>query len=143
MSDVVIEREFKQALDVVYAFLSTTEHILKWWGPEGIIVKHHDMSFDSVGPWFSEMHGAEGAVYKVSGQVKAVNPPNSLEMTWAWHDDKDNRGHESNVRFELSPSENGGTKFKLIHTNLADDDSAKNHIEGWTSSLNRLEKFVN
>lgn len=77
MSDVTIEREFKQNQDTVFAFLSQTANILKWWGPEGVTVKFHDMSFGTIGPWFSEMHGAEGAVYKVSGIVKEVNSPTS------------------------------------------------------------------
>jgi uncharacterized protein YndB with AHSA1/START domain len=142
MSDVVIEREFKQAPDIVFAFLTQVENLLKWWGPEGITVPSHDLSLGEIGPWFSEMKGSKGEIFKVSGDVKSVVPPEYIEFTWAWHDDNDARGHESQVRFEVTPSPNGGSTFKVIHTNLADDESAKNHMGGWTSSINRLENAL-
>lgn len=143
MSEVVIEKKFKQSPDIVFAFLTQIDNILKWWGPEGVTVPVHNLSFSEKGPWFSEMRGSEGQKYKVSGEVKAVESPSFLELTWAWHDDDDVRGHESNVRFEISPAKDGGTSFKLIHTGFADEESAKNHFGGWMSSIGRLEKFVN
>jgi len=87
------------------------------------------------------MTNAEGDRYKVTGEVLALDPPNSVEFTWGWHDENDNRGHESRVRFEVTPDGVEGSLFKLQHTGLPDDEAATNHNTGWTSSLRKLENL--
>lgn len=79
----------------------------------------------------------------MSGIVTAINPPTSIEFTWGWHDENDVRGHESQVRFEVEPDGAGGTLFTLIHAELPDDESAANHMIGWTSALVKLERMAN
>ncbi len=65
-----------------------------------------------------------------------------MEFTWAWHDERDVRGHESTVRFEVSPGAAGGSVFTLIHSGLADEESAANHEAGWTATLTELERHA-
>ena len=142
MSILKIERQFPVDPAKVFAFVTQTENLLKWWGPEGMHVPEHKLSFAEPGPWMSVMANNEGGRYKVSGEVLSVDPPNFVELSWAWHDENDERGHESKVRFEVQPDDNGGTKFTLTHTNLADDESVANHNQGWTSSLVKLEQLA-
>lgn len=143
MSTVVIERHFKQSPDIVFSFLSQSDHILKWWGPEGGSVPEHSIDFGRLGPWYAKMMGADGQQYHVSGVVTAVDEPNSIEFSWGWNDENGNRGKESYVRFEVLASEQGGTDFKLSHRDLENDESAQNHMKGWTATIDRLENFVN
>jgi uncharacterized protein YndB with AHSA1/START domain len=37
----------------------------------------------------------------------------------------------------------GGTEVRLIHEKLPSEASRDRHTEGWTSVLDRLEKFFN
>lgn len=141
MPDVVLERTLNADINRVFAFVTQPENLTKWWGPEGMTVPEGDLDFSRVGPWDSVMMNSEGVRYTVSGTVTAVNAPNSVAFTWAWHDDQNQRGHESNVRIDLS-EQDGGTLFRLTHANLADEDSAKNHTQGWTSSLRKLEAMA-
>ena len=143
MTELRIERSFAADPETVFAFVTQTKHLLKWWGPKGMTVPEHDLDLSQPGPWSSVMVGGECNFHKVTGEVISVDPPNSVEFTWAWHDDDDQRGHDSKVRFEISGDGNGGTKFLLIHSGLEDEDSAKNHNTGWTSSLVKLERLVN
>lgn len=143
MSELRIERTFAVDPETVFAFVSKTEHLLKWWGPEGMSVSEHDLDLSRAGPWSSVMVNKDGGRYKVSGEVVKVDPPRSVEFTWGWHDDDDQRGHNSRVRFEISGDSAGGTRFLLIHSELADEDSVSNHNMGWTSSLVKLEKLAN
>ena len=87
------------------------------------------------------MVNAEGNRFKVSGEVTRIDPPKSVEFTWGWHDDQDVRCHESQVRFEVVARADGGARFVMIHSGLADDESAQMHNEGWTSSLRKLERL--
>lgn len=142
MTDLVITREFEAPQETVFAYVSETKNLLKWWGPEGMGVPDHQLAFDKTGPWMSVMTGAEGQRHKVSGQVTHVDPPNSVGFTWAWHDEDDKRGNKSHVTIKLAPGANGGTRFELSHVDLASDDAAANHEKGWTSSLRKLERLA-
>lgn len=94
------------------------------------------------GPWGSVMHGREGGRYKVTGEVLSVDPGRSVTFTWAWHDEDDQRGDESEVTFSVASDGSGGTDFVMLHRGLPDDDSANNHQEGWTSSLTKLLAYA-
>ncbi|MSU89760.1 SRPBCC domain-containing protein [Rhodobacteraceae bacterium 2CG4] len=139
MSDLTLTRFFRADRTRVFDHLTRTKLLLEWWGPEGLTVPVHALDFSRPGPWFSEMHAPDGAVYKVSGQVEHVDPPASVAFTWGWHDDAGQRGPESHVRFELH-ARDGGTELVLTHSGLADDAVAARHTEGWTSSLGKLER---
>lgn len=143
MSNVVIERHFKQPPDIVFSFLSQSDHILKWFGPDGGSLPEHSLNLGKLGPWHAKMVAGNGQKYHVSGDVTAVDEPNYIEFSWGWSDEDGNRGPESHVRFEVSISDQGGTNFKLSHRDLENDESAQNHTMGWKSSLGRLEKLVN
>ena len=141
MNDLVMERIFPCDPSMVFDHISRPELVLQWWGPEGVSVPEHQLDFRNPGPWTSTMVNAEGGRYKVSGEIIAVDPPRSLEMTWAWHDDEDRRGHESRVRFEVESTKDG-TMFRLIQTGLADEESVSGHDQGWTSSFRKLERML-
>lgn len=143
MPTLVLNRTFQADPETVFAYVSKTEHLLKWWGPEGMHVSKHDMSFEQKGPWMSVMTNSEGQNYKVSGHVTHIDAPRSIGFTWAWHDENDQRGVESHVTIKLVPAQGGGTAFELSHVDLPDDDSAANHEQGWGSSLVKLEKLAN
>lgn len=143
MSGLKLEREFTADPVTVFDFVTKAENLGKWWGPEGMSLMDAALDFTKPGPWKSTLVNAEGSRYKVSGVVTAVEPEKSVAFTWGWHDEEDARGHESNVRFEVKSNGAGGTIFSLIHEGLADEPSAQNHSEGWTSTLKKLERMAN
>jgi uncharacterized protein YndB with AHSA1/START domain len=142
MKDLILERSFPADIETVFAYLTKTEHLLRWWGPEGITLSETALDFSRLGAWTSTMVNPEGGKHKVSGEVVSVDPPNSVELTWAWHNEDDARGHDSLVRFECTSNAKGGTDFTLIHAGLADEESAENHNMGWTSSLRKLTEIA-
>ena len=142
MAELTLERRFPAPIEKVFAFVSQTEHLLKWWGPESVHVPEHQLSFTRPGPWYSVMVNAEGQRFKVSGEVTHIEPPRSIGFTWAWHDETDKRGAESHVTIQLAPDGQTGTLFTLSHVDLASDDVAQNHLSGWTSSLRKLEQLT-
>ncbi|KMW59719.1 putative glutathione S-transferase-related transmembrane protein [Candidatus Rhodobacter oscarellae] len=139
MPNLTLERSFAAPIEKVFDFVSKTEHLLKWWGPETVQVTEHALAMDKPGPWMSVMTNDAGGRFKVSGQVTHVDPPNSIGFTWAWHDEADQRGVESHVTIRLVPAQNGGTHFTLSHVDLPDEEAAQNHNQGWTSSLRKLQ----
>ena len=140
MTEVTLKRFFKADIAKVFAYVSETDKLLEWWGPESMSVPIHNLDFSQKGAWFSEMHNAKGEVYKVSGHVTRVDPPKLIGFTWGWHGENDARGHESHVMIELTEKD-GGTEFVLTHSDLPDPESAGNHKDGWTSSITKLERI--
>lgn len=141
MADLILERKLGAPIDRVFQFVTQPENLTQWWGPEGMTVPEGDLNFSRLGPWDSVMMNSEGQKYKVSGTVTAIDPPSSVAFTWAWHDENDQRGHESRVTIELI-EQSGGTLFRLTHAGLADEESSKNHEQGWNSTLNKLERMA-
>lgn len=137
MPDVRLERDFAVSPEILFEFISSTEGLLQWWGPEGMFVPEHNLNFTQTGPWFSVMANDEGQSFKVSGQVTHVDPPKSVGLTWAWHDEHDVRGEESHVTLMVSATDTGA-RLVVDHRELATVESAESHKMGWVSTLNKL-----
>lgn len=137
MTDLRLERDFRVAPQVLFDWISRTENLLKWWGPEGLHVPEHDLDLSRPGPWYSVMVNGDGQRFKVSGQVTHVNPPVSVGFTWAWHDDDNQRGHESHVTFTVTETAEGA-RLIVDHRDLDGGEMGARHEEGWTSALRKL-----
>jgi uncharacterized protein YndB with AHSA1/START domain len=142
MSDLVIERNYAVPANVLFKAITEPASLAAWFGPEGVGVVDHDLSLDRLGPWFAELANAEGQKYKMSGVVTRVDAPVSVAFTWAWHDESDARGHESNVTFDVVDLGDGSSKLTLTHRGLVDQEQRDNHSGGWTSSLTKLPKVM-
>ena len=143
MSEVRLTRHFATDAATVFDFVTRPEHLEKWWGPDGMTLPDYVLDLRTPGKWHSVIMNADGKRFKMSGEVISVDPPHSVEFTWGWHDESDSRGHESTVKFTVTPDGKGGTEFVVHHTGLADDESAANHEMGWTSTLRKLERLAN
>lgn len=141
MTDVRLEREFGVTPERLFRFISGAKELVQWFGPEGLGVPDNDLDFTRTGPWYAVMSNDSGPVAKVSGHVTHVDPPRSVGLTWAWHDDTDARGHESHVTFTVEPCA-AGARLIIDHRELADQASAEGHTKGWTSSLVCLEQLL-
>lgn len=142
MSDVILERDFPITTAQVFMFITQPEFLISWWGPEGATLESHNLDFTRTGPWYAIIIGESGKRFKHSGAVTAVNSPSSVEFTWAWHDETDARGHESNVRFEVIDNGNGSSKFRLTHSGLPNEDARTHHAAGWTVLFDKLDARI-
>jgi uncharacterized protein YndB with AHSA1/START domain len=62
-------------------------------------------------------------------------------FSWKHCDDELWENQISIVTVEIS-DRNGGTELRLRHEQLPDEESREGHNRGWSSVLDRLEKFV-
>lgn len=145
-ADLEFIRDYAVSIDRLWRALTEPEQVMQWFGPEGVDLATCDMDLSRTGPWACVMVGREsGNRFKVTGQVTHVRPPEggegSVGFTWAWHDDNDARGPESHVIFEVSPH-GGKARLRLIHRNLASQESAQEHSKGWLSTLRKLDGLL-
>jgi uncharacterized protein YndB with AHSA1/START domain len=73
-----------------------------------------------------------------SGEYVAVEPPGRVVFTWGWNsEDSVTKAGTSTVEVLLS-ADGDGTQVRLIHSDLANAESAAKHGHGWRHYLDRL-----
>lgn len=137
-----MERRYPVAPAKVFEFLTQSENLLRWWGPEGTTITEHDLDFSRLGAWSAMMVGPQGHGAMVGGEVLAIDPPNFVELTLSFRMPDGERGEESVIRFETRDDGAGGTNLTLIQTGLRAEHIPDMRDKGWNSALDRLEKLV-
>lgn len=142
MATLKMERTFPATPERVFAFITRTENLLNWWGPEGTTIEDHNLSFADASPWYAVMVSPAGDPHKVVGEVIQVTPPKSVELTLAFEMPDGTHGPKSTIRFDVSPIDTGGTHLLLTQTGLNPDHIEDMRTKGWNAALDRLEKII-
>ncbi len=145
--DLELIRDYPVRVDRLWDAVTRPGEIVQWFGTEGVRLETCEMDLTRTGPWVCVMVGKDsGDVFKVSGQVTHVRPPDasgtgSVGFTWGWHDENDQRGAESHVTFAVDATESGA-RFTLTHRQFDTLDSSQSHGRGWMSTLNKLDRLL-
>jgi uncharacterized protein YndB with AHSA1/START domain len=81
--------------------------------------------------------GAAEQGLSVNGKYVEIDPITRLVMTWRWGD----APGESTLTITLEPT-GSGTNLVLNHENFPDEESRKNHEQGWSDCLDRLPPYL-
>jgi uncharacterized protein YndB with AHSA1/START domain len=79
----------------------------------------------------------DGIEHGGGGRYTEIDPPTRLAFTWAW--DEDTR--ETLIELDFEEVE-GVTTVRFKHSNLGDEESVRNHEEGWTVCFDNLERTL-
>jgi uncharacterized protein YndB with AHSA1/START domain len=146
---VYISRIFRAPRSRVFEAWTRPEQMVKWQGPEGFIVleaqtdprpggKYRVVLRGTPKPKWADDHPVEvtGASW---GTYLDVDPYSLVRFTWRadWAPDE-----ESVVTIRLSDADDGGTLMDFTHDKFLTPESAKGHNNGWSSSFNKLAKFL-
>jgi glutathione S-transferase len=137
---VTLSRWLRAARERVFEAFTSPAAIQSWMGPENCTVPRASVDLRVGGRYRIEMHGANGDVYVVGGEYLVIEPPSKLSFTWQWQN-KDFGGDNTQVSVLFTDKDNG-TLLELRHEGFADDDSARQHDEGWISTVNCLERML-
>jgi uncharacterized protein YndB with AHSA1/START domain len=109
-----------------------------WFGPaqtnDGSVRAELDVRVG--GRYRASFTTADGKYHQVGGVYREVVPDQRLVFSWAWHSTPE---RESLVTVLLKP-DGAGTLLTLQHEQFFDQAAADGHRNGWTGSLDRLEK---
>jgi uncharacterized protein YndB with AHSA1/START domain len=78
------------------------------------------------------------AEYGGGGTYTEIDPPTRLAFTWTWDDDKE---RETMIELDFLEA-NGATTVLLTHRNLKDEESLRDHEDGWTKCLENLGRVL-
>jgi uncharacterized protein YndB with AHSA1/START domain len=133
---LVIDRVFTAPPDRVFAAWTDTAQLAEWYGPEGMKAEIFANDLTVGGQYSLVMKSAEGE-YHLSGEYEEIEPPRKLVFTWKWKTSDET----TRVTIELRP-QGDGTHLRLTHTGFAEAEQASSHDQGWSSSLNELERYL-
>lgn len=124
----------------VYAAWTDPAQLKEWWGPESVRTRSFVAEARVDGKYRWDLTNQEGEEMSVFGEYRELVPEKKIVFTWKWDDDDVWENRDSIVTVELSDRD-GGTELLLKHEQLPSEESRDRHNEGWTSVLDRLEKF--
>ena len=92
----------------VFAAMSDSARIARWWGPQGFTNTIHEFEFRPGGRWLLTMHGPDGRDYPNESRFTRVVPERLFEIEHF-------TGHHFFLTIELAPKD-GGTEVSWRQT---------------------------
>jgi uncharacterized protein YndB with AHSA1/START domain len=137
---LTLKRRLNASPEKVYAAWTDPQKIARWIGPAQVKAGSVQAEIDArTGGRFRLSFTAEnGEYHQVGGVYREVVPNQRLVFSWAWHSTPE---RESLVTVTLKP-DGAGTLLTLSHEKFFDQAAADGHRNGWTGSLDRLQKLV-
>lgn len=134
-----LTRWFPAPPELLWRFWTDPAHIVRWFGPEGAEGRTVEADLRIGGAWGIDFQ-AYGGLRRVRGVYQELDEPHRLVSTWAWLDESDVKGAESQYVLELA-SEGDGARLTLTHT-LPTAELAEQHGKGWSGSMSSLAAHV-
>jgi uncharacterized protein YndB with AHSA1/START domain len=125
-----VEREIRvdAAPETVFDFFTDPDKMIQWMG------RHAELEPSPGGTFRVDINGRDIA----SGAYVVVDPPRRVVFTWGW-ESEENRTRPGTSTVEVSLESAGeGTVVRLLHRDLATEESRANHGHGWIHYLERL-----
>jgi uncharacterized protein YndB with AHSA1/START domain len=124
----------------VFEAFVDAEQLRCWWGPAGFTVSH--LVFDAVegAHYRIAMQPSDGDVFHVRGTFCAVEPPRRLSFTFVY-EEPDPDDQETRVTLTLEPLDSG-TRITLDQGPFKTRARLELHREGWTDTLERLDRWL-
>ena len=139
MTSLTLVRRVAARPETVFDAISMPEGIAEWWGPDAGPVLIAEMDLRIGGHFRVRFRMLDGTEHECSGEILEVVRPVRLAMTWRWLGPE--AEGESRVEITLRPIDIG-TELIFMHTLLPSDQVAREHEEGWSASLDKLEHFL-
>jgi uncharacterized protein YndB with AHSA1/START domain len=135
-----ITRRLPATAPMVFGAFTNPNELARWWGPHGFAVPSVD--FDPrVGETYRiEMQPPQGDPFHLSGEFREVQPPARLAYTFVWNPpDPD----DVETLVALSFRDLGeSTELSLTQGPFKTDARLALHRDGWTESIDRLERLL-
>lgn len=141
-NELVITRIFDAPRALVFAAFTERKHLERWQGaPEGMTVTVEESDIRPGGRFRICMHAPDGTEHWLAGVYREVLPPERLVFTHSWLDARKKPTIETLVTITFADRD-GRTELTLRQTGLASPASRVGHEEGWKSTFNRLQDYL-
>ena len=140
MTSLTLVRRIAARPSIVFDALTTPEGIVSWWSPDDgpVLVAESDPRVG--GRYRVRFRMLDGSEHETTGEYLEVLRPKRLAMSWRWTGGVEDPG-ESRVEIDLR-AVGEGTELTLTHSRLHDEETRRSHEEGWSASLDKLERHL-
>ena len=135
---LTIKRRFNASPEQVFAAWTDPKKVMRWMGPGEIKALHAESDLRTGGRYRWVMRAPDGEDHDVSGVYREIIPNEKLVFTWAW---KSTPERESLVTLTFK-RDGDGTLMTLLHEKFFDDDARDRHQVGWTTAMQKLDKYL-
>jgi uncharacterized protein YndB with AHSA1/START domain len=124
----------------VFAAFIDAEQVRRWWGPAGFTVPR--LQFEAVegSDYRLVMHPPDGDVFHIRGTFRAVEAPRRLAFSFIY-EEPDPDDQETLVVLSFEPADRG-TLVILDQGPFKTAARLELHRDGWTDTLDRLERSL-
>jgi uncharacterized protein YndB with AHSA1/START domain len=124
----------------VFAAFVDAEQLRRWWGPAGFTVPRLEFGAVEGTNYLIAMQPPDGDVFHIHGTFRAVEPPRRLVFTFIYEEpDPDDQETLVTLTFD---STDAGTRVSLDQGPFTTAARLELHREGWTDTLQRLERSL-
>ena len=136
-----IERTFNAPITLVWEAWTQAEHIVKWWGPNGMKTEVVEHDFTVGGKWNYKMAMPNGQDFIAHGQYLAIEAPTKVATTANFI--PMTTGVEMHASFADAGAQTHFT-FTVVHDTEEYRDQQLNMgaNKGWGSTFDRLEEYL-
>ncbi|MGW0749077.1 SRPBCC family protein [Streptomyces sp. NPDC002587] len=136
-----VQRVLRAPRPVVFRALTASQELAKWWGPDGFVIPSVESDLRPGGGYRIAMQPPEGDLFYLVGEFLEVEPPERLSYTFRW-EDPDPEDRETTVTLSLREIGGTSTALGVAQGDFATERRRALHEEGWTQSLDKLEKLM-
>jgi len=137
-----ITRIFDAPRSLVFKAWTESEHMARWWGPQGFKSTVLKNDLRPGGAYRIHMLGPDKDDHWTQGVYREVIPPERLVMVGSWADADGNPTRPETTLTLLFEDVGGKTRLTL-HNAVFESVTARDlHNEGWTSTFDNLAEYL-
>ncbi|MDQ6633730.1 MAG: SRPBCC domain-containing protein [Gemmatimonadota bacterium] len=135
-----LERVIRTDRERAFAAWTRPELLRQWSAPEGMTIEEGGELYLRVGGrWRVVMLEPTGTRHEAFGTYREITPPERLVYTHQWRQGSGS-SPETTLTVEFLEVD-GGTRVVLTQVGFTSPESRNGHVEGWSSSLDQLERL--
>ena len=142
---LTLQRVFKAPIERVFDAWTNADVLAEWFGPDGFIVTTAEIDLRLGGKYQLVLRAPDGAEIKHFGEYIEIVRPEKLVFTWILENQAcaGSQNQCATTLVSIVFKQIGATtEIQLTHERLPDKAACDGHRFGWSSSFDKLEKFL-
>lgn len=135
-----LTRLFDAPRERVFRACTRPDELARWWGPKGFTAPNVEVDLRAGGRYLIVMQPPQGEAFRLSGEFREVVPPARLAYTFEWEPPDVDDVETLAVLVLKDPGMQ--TELEVTQGVFATPERRTLHEEGWTESLDRLERLL-
>ena len=140
--ELTLRRDFAAPRARVFEAWTDGDQLRRWCCPKGFTIPFSEGDIRPGGRFRTCMRSPDGEDHWLGGVYREISPPDRLVFTHAWQDEAGHSDHETIVTVTLADAPGGGTRLTLHQAFFTSDASRDGHREGWSETLDSLERHL-